>query len=62
MTRARMGWAGLVGLAAVAVAPNANAQAEQDLAQDSVLTYHGSADRSGHFMVPGLTWQWAAGT
>jgi len=25
--------------------------------QDSVLTYHGSPDRSGNFIVPGLTWE-----
>jgi hypothetical protein len=25
--------------------------------QGSVLTYHGSPDRSGNFMVPGLTWE-----
>ncbi len=25
--------------------------------QDSVLTFHGHADRSGHFVVPKLTWE-----
>jgi hypothetical protein len=29
----------------------------QDQAQDNVLGYHGGADRSGNFTVPGLTWQ-----
>src|SRR6266700_3692300 len=29
--------------------------------QDSILTYHGSPDRSGNFVVPGLTWE-RAGT
>jgi hypothetical protein len=25
--------------------------------QDNVLAYHGGADRSGHFVAPGLTWE-----
>src|SRR6266446_7995172 len=25
--------------------------------QDSVLTYHGNPDRSGNFVVPGLSWE-----
>jgi hypothetical protein len=29
----------------------------QDRAQDNVLAYHGGADRSGNFTVPGLTWE-----
>jgi PQQ enzyme repeat len=29
----------------------------QDQVQDNVLTYHGGADRSGNFTVPGLTWE-----
>ena len=29
----------------------------QDQAQDNVLAYHGGADRSGNFTVPGLTWE-----
>lgn len=33
------------------------AQSPQDPAQDNVLTYHGSPDRRGNFIVPGLTWQ-----
>jgi hypothetical protein len=33
------------------------AQSPQEAAQDNVLTYHGSPDRKGNFVVPGLTWQ-----
>jgi hypothetical protein len=39
-------------LATAAIMP---AQAASE--QDSVLSYHGSSDRSGSFIVPGLTWQ-----
>ena len=34
--------------------------AQADAQQQSVLTYHGDAARSGHFVVPALTWQNAA--
>jgi hypothetical protein len=33
------------------------AGSSQAAAEDSVLTYHGHADRSGSFVVPDLTWQ-----
>jgi PQQ enzyme repeat len=46
-------------IAVTAASPIAWAQPRQvpALEQDNVLTYHGSADRSGKFVVPGLTWQ-----
>jgi hypothetical protein len=46
-------------IAVIAASPIAWAQPRQvpALEQDNVLTYHGSADRSGKFVVPGLTWQ-----
>jgi len=47
----------LVAVATIAVSPSALAQLQRDSAQDSVLTYHGGADRSGNFVVSGLTWQ-----
>ena len=47
----------LVAVATIAVSPSALAQLQRDSAQDNILTYHGSADRSGNFVVPGLTWQ-----
>src|SRR5271166_122628 len=33
------------------------AQSPQAPTQDNVLTYHGAADRSGNYKVPGLTWE-----
>jgi hypothetical protein len=56
-----MSWAKLL-LLAVAVtvmSRSALAQSPQDPTQDNVLTYHGSPDRRGNFIVPGLTWQQA---
>jgi outer membrane protein assembly factor BamB len=62
----------MLTFAAIAASLAAWAQPRQDAAQDhaaqgnsvqdnsvqdNVLTYHGSADRSGAFVVPGLTWQ-----
>jgi hypothetical protein len=44
-------------VAATAIVP-ARATAEQD----GVVSYHGSSDRSGSFIVPGLTWQSARST
>jgi hypothetical protein len=35
-----------------AMMPSANAASPQD-----VLSYHGTADRSGNFVMPGLTWE-----
>jgi hypothetical protein len=47
----------IILVAAMAIVP-ARAIAEQD----SVLSYHGSSDRSGSFIVPRLTWQSARST
>ena len=44
-------------VAMIAASPSVCAQSQQDPARDNVLTYHGNADRSGNFVVPGLTWQ-----
>ena len=42
----------------IPTAAQAAAQSQpQDQAQDNVLAYHGGADRSGNFTVPGLTWE-----
>jgi hypothetical protein len=41
-------WLGAL-LLAIAISGTAHAQ--------SVLTYHGSPDRSGHYVVPGLSWE-----
>jgi hypothetical protein len=42
----------------IPTAAQATAQSQpQDQAQDNVLAYHGGADRSGNFTVPGLTWE-----
>jgi hypothetical protein len=42
----------------IPTAAQAAAQSQpQDQPQDNVLAYHGGADRSGNFTVPGLTWQ-----
>ena len=48
MTRRRIGWLGGL-LTAVVIAGQCHAQ--------SVLGYHGSPDRGGNFIVPGLTWE-----
>jgi outer membrane protein assembly factor BamB len=54
----------LIAIAAFVVNPCTDSLAQgpagnhpQDHAQDNVLGYHGGADRSGHFVVPGLTWE-----
>jgi outer membrane protein assembly factor BamB len=43
----------IILFAAAAIGSSARAGSEQD----NVLTHHGSFDRSGGFVVPGLTWQ-----
>jgi outer membrane protein assembly factor BamB len=45
------------GVAVILVAATAIMPARAASGQDSVLTYHGSSDRSGSFIVPRLTWQ-----
>ena len=40
-----------------APAPGSARSPPQDQARDNVLAYHGGADRSGNFLVPGLTWE-----
>jgi hypothetical protein len=58
MKRAMMRWAKLVfALALITASRSVLAQSPQGSAQDHVLTYHGSPDRKGNFVVPGLTWQ-----
>src|SRR5258708_21504365 len=47
----------LLAVAVITASRSVLAQSRQDSAQDNVLTYHGSPDRKGHFVVPGLTWQ-----
>jgi hypothetical protein len=47
----------LIAAAAIAANSLAHAQSSQGPTQDNVLTYHGGADRSGNFSVPGLTWE-----
>jgi hypothetical protein len=47
----------LLVIAVMMASRSALAQSPQDSAQDNVLTYHGTPDRKGHFVVPGLTWQ-----
>jgi outer membrane protein assembly factor BamB len=47
-------WRGLTLLAAAAVSVSGAAAAE------SIITYHGAADRSGHYITPKLTWTEAA--
>src|ERR1043166_2330446 len=47
----RIGFAVAVALVAAALASAASAQ------DRGVLTYHNDSARSGHFVVPGLTWE-----
>ncbi len=47
----------LLAVAVITASRSVLAQSRQDSAQDNVLTYHGSPDRKGNFVVPGLTWQ-----
>jgi len=47
----------VLAVAVITVGRSALAQSPRDSAQDNVLTYHGSPDRKGNFVVPGLTWQ-----
>ena len=47
----------LLAVAVIAATGSLLAQSPQESAQDNVLTYHGSSDRKGNFVVPGLTWQ-----
>jgi hypothetical protein len=47
----------LLVVAVIMTSRSALAQSALDSAKDSVLTFHGSADRKGNFIVPGLTWQ-----
>jgi len=47
----------LLAVAAIMPSRSAVAQSPPDPAQDNVLTFHGSPDRKGSFIVPGLTWQ-----
>src|SRR5258708_35549654 len=47
----------LLAVAVITAIRSVLAQSPQDSAQDNVLTYHGSPDRRGNFVVPGLTWQ-----
>ena len=46
----------LIAVAAIVANSSALAQSLQAPRQDNVLAYHGGADRSGNFRVPGLTW------
>jgi hypothetical protein len=46
----------LIAVAAIVANSSALAQSPQAPRQDNVLAYHGGADRSGNFRVPGLTW------
>ena len=46
----------LIAVAAIVANSSAPAQSPQAPRQDNVLAYHGGADRSGNFRVPGLTW------
>src|SRR5260370_11245978 len=58
MKQAMMRWAKLVfALALITASRSVLAQSPQGSAQDHVLTYHGSPDRKGNFVVPGLTGQ-----
>jgi hypothetical protein len=41
----------------IMVSSFAFAQSPQAAAEGNVLTYHGAADRSGTYKVPGLTWE-----
>src|SRR5260221_6304871 len=54
-----MSWAKLLLLVVVVIMTTRSvlAQSASDSAQDNVLTFHGSPDRKGNFIVPGLTWQ-----
>jgi hypothetical protein len=47
----------LLVMAVIKASGAALAQSPQVSAPDDVLTYHGSPDRKGLFVVPGLTWQ-----
>src|SRR5260370_16116821 len=59
MKRTMMGRAKLLLLAVAVITASRSvlAQSPQGSVQDNVLTYHGSPDRKGNFVVPGLTWQ-----
>src|SRR5689334_8538855 len=59
MRRTMMGRAELMLLAVAVITASHSglAQSPQNSVQDNVLTYHGSPDRRGNFVVPGLTWQ-----
>src|SRR5258707_14622198 len=58
MKQAMMCWAKLVfALALITASRSVLAQSPQGSAQDHVLTYHGSPDRKGNFVLPGLTSQ-----
>src|SRR5260370_24360687 len=54
-----MSWAKLLLLvvAVIMTTRSVLAQSVSDSAQDNVLTFHGSPDRKGNFIGPGLTWQ-----
>ncbi len=43
----------LLAVALITASRSVLAQSPQDSAQDDVLTYHGSPDRKGNFVVPG---------
>jgi len=47
----------LLAVAATTASHSLLAQSPQESPQDNVLTYHGSPDRKGNFVAPGLTWQ-----
>src|SRR5262249_11914878 len=47
----------LLAVAATTASHSLLAQSPQESPQDNVLTYHGSPDRKGKFVAPGLTWQ-----
>jgi hypothetical protein len=47
----------LLAVAVITASRSVLAQSPQGSVQDNVLTYHGSPDRKGNFVVPGLTWQ-----
>jgi hypothetical protein len=59
MRRTMMGRAKLMLLAVAVITASRSglAQSSQNSIQDNVFTYHGSPDRGGNFVVPGLTWQ-----
>jgi outer membrane protein assembly factor BamB len=47
----------VLAVAVIMASRSVSAQSPEESAQDNVLTYHGSPDRKGNFVVPGLTWQ-----